>query len=74
MTRERLPDYGDDGWGAADVFVYNDKSKALFRSLGAKAHWIVSWYVLGTDFVRKVAVADIQPRGRVELSSVGEPM
>ncbi|KAL2154800.1 hypothetical protein VTH82DRAFT_3476 [Thermothelomyces myriococcoides] len=42
LTRERLPDYGDDGWGAADVFVYNDKSKALFRSLGAKAHWIVS--------------------------------
>ncbi|KAL2180402.1 uncharacterized protein P884DRAFT_327347 [Thermothelomyces heterothallicus CBS 202.75] len=40
LTRERVPDYGDDGWGAADVFVYNDKSKALFRSLGGKAHWI----------------------------------
>jgi hypothetical protein len=41
--REHVSDYGDDGWGAADVFVGNTQSQALCRSIGGKKSWILSW-------------------------------
>jgi hypothetical protein len=41
--RDHLRDYGDDGWGAADVFVLNDKSKGFCRSIGGKLSWTISW-------------------------------
>ncbi|KAK1834704.1 hypothetical protein QBC39DRAFT_395675 [Podospora conica] len=43
LMRDHLKDYGDDGWGAADVFVFNTKSQAVCKSLGGKLSWIVSW-------------------------------
>ncbi|KAK4105513.1 hypothetical protein N658DRAFT_417269 [Parathielavia hyrcaniae] len=43
LMRERLQEYGDDGWGAADVFVENSKSQALCRSIGGKNSWTLSW-------------------------------
>lgn len=43
LMRDHLKDYGDDGWGAADVFVSNMKSQAVCKSLGGKLSWIVSW-------------------------------
>ena len=45
LMRDHLKDFGDDGWGAADVFVSNMKSQAVCKSLGGKLIWIVSWYV-----------------------------
>ncbi|KAL2165144.1 hypothetical protein VTH06DRAFT_440 [Thermothelomyces fergusii] len=51
LARERVPDYGNDGWVAADVFVHNDESNALFRSLGAKVGWIVSWAMVDLSSV-----------------------
>jgi hypothetical protein len=41
--REHIQDYGDDGWGAADVFEGNYKSQALCRSIGGKNSWTHSW-------------------------------
>lgn len=46
LMRDHLKDYGDDGWGAADVFVSNMKSQAVCKSLGGTLSWIVSWYVV----------------------------
>lgn len=43
LMREHLPKYGDDGWGAADVFVENHKSQAMCRSIGGKVGWTLSW-------------------------------
>ncbi|KAK4128768.1 hypothetical protein N657DRAFT_560978 [Parathielavia appendiculata] len=43
LMREHLQDYGDDCWGAADVFVENHKSQALCRSIGGKNSWTLSW-------------------------------
>lgn len=43
LMREHLGDYGDDGWGAADVFELNHKSQALCKSIGGKLSWTVSW-------------------------------
>jgi hypothetical protein len=42
--REHLQDYGDDGWGAADVFEGNLASQAFCRSIGGKLSWTISWY------------------------------
>lgn len=41
--RGHLHEYGDDGWGAADVFVENSKSQAFCRSIGGKLSWTLSW-------------------------------
>ncbi|GAB1310443.1 hypothetical protein MFIFM68171_00653 [Madurella fahalii] len=46
LMRENLEDYGDDGWGAADVFVLNHKSQALCKSIGGKLGWTISWAML----------------------------
>lgn len=43
VMRDHLAEYGDDGWGAADVFVENEKSQALCRSIGGKMKWMLSW-------------------------------
>jgi hypothetical protein len=43
LMQEHLLDYGDDGWGAADVFCENHKSQALCRSIGGKNSWTLSW-------------------------------
>ncbi|KAL2199272.1 hypothetical protein P885DRAFT_75689 [Corynascus similis CBS 632.67] len=51
LIRERLPEYGDDGWGAADVSVDNHKSQALCRSVGGKSRWITSWALVDLSSV-----------------------
>ncbi|KAK4251881.1 hypothetical protein C7999DRAFT_27563 [Corynascus novoguineensis] len=51
LIRERLPEYGDDGWGAADVSVGNYKSQALCRSVGGKNRWITSWALVDLSSV-----------------------
>ncbi|KXX75109.1 hypothetical protein MMYC01_207637 [Madurella mycetomatis] len=43
LMRDHLKDYGDDGWGAADVFVLNHKSQAMCKSIGGKFGWTMSW-------------------------------
>ena len=39
-------DYGDDGWGAADVVVSNEKSQGVCRSVGGRVWWTLSWGIL----------------------------
>ncbi|SPQ18225.1 ce529d9d-79b8-4ec7-bf6d-5b2dd05072ad [Thermothielavioides terrestris] len=43
LMREYLHEYGNDGWGAADVFVENSGSQAFCRSIGGKLSWTLSW-------------------------------
>ena len=40
---DHLGDYGDDGWGSVDVFVENQESQGLCRSLGGRLGWLTSW-------------------------------
>ncbi|KAK4168514.1 hypothetical protein QBC43DRAFT_101011 [Cladorrhinum sp. PSN259] len=43
VMQDHLASYGDDGWGAADVLVHNDKSQALCKSIGGVNKWKLSW-------------------------------
>ncbi|KAK0731723.1 hypothetical protein B0H67DRAFT_476440, partial [Lasiosphaeris hirsuta] len=43
LMRNHLNVYGDDGWGAADVFDGNLKSQAVCRNIGGKLSWPSSW-------------------------------
>ncbi|KAK4233819.1 hypothetical protein C8A03DRAFT_47716 [Achaetomium macrosporum] len=43
LMREHLRDYGDDGWGAADVFEGNLASQGFCRSIGGKLSSTISW-------------------------------
>ena len=43
LMRDHLDDYGDDGWGAADVFVLNQSSQAMCKSIGGILSWTISW-------------------------------
>lgn len=36
LMRDHLKDYGDDGWGVADVFVLNHKSQAMCKNIGGE--------------------------------------
>ncbi|KAK3341623.1 hypothetical protein B0T25DRAFT_573984 [Lasiosphaeria hispida] len=38
--------YGDDGWGAADVFDGNLTSQAVCKSIGGKLSWPLSWAMI----------------------------
>ncbi|KAL2134178.1 hypothetical protein VTI74DRAFT_839 [Chaetomium olivicolor] len=51
LMHEHLPDYGDDGWGAADVFVENFKSQALCKSIGGRQSWTLSWAIIDLSSV-----------------------
>ncbi|KAK3310060.1 uncharacterized protein B0T15DRAFT_22644 [Chaetomium strumarium] len=42
IMRDHLQDYGDDGWGAADVFEGNLASQGFCRSIGGKLSWTIS--------------------------------
>lgn len=44
--RDHIRDYGDDGWGAADVFVANVRSQGVCRSIGGRVGWLLSWAVV----------------------------
>ncbi|KAL2259158.1 hypothetical protein VTK26DRAFT_7255 [Humicola hyalothermophila] len=46
LMREHLNEYGDDGWGAADVFILNHKSQGFCKSIGGKNSWMHSWAVI----------------------------
>ncbi|KAL2018705.1 hypothetical protein VTK56DRAFT_479 [Thermocarpiscus australiensis] len=46
LMRDHLPDYGDDGWGAADVFVKNHKSQGLCKSISGRLGWTLSWAMI----------------------------
>ncbi|KAK0734249.1 hypothetical protein B0T26DRAFT_634906 [Lasiosphaeria miniovina] len=43
LMRAHLKDYGDDGWGGADVSVANLKSQAACKSIGGTLGWVLSW-------------------------------
>ncbi|KAK4220146.1 hypothetical protein QBC37DRAFT_407962 [Rhypophila decipiens] len=51
IMKDSLPLYGDDGWGAADVFVANTQSQGVCKSIGGKAWWTLSWAVVDLDSV-----------------------
>ncbi|KAM7223256.1 hypothetical protein V8F06_001469 [Rhypophila decipiens] len=51
IMTDSLPLYGDDGWGAADVFVANTQSQGVCKSIGGKAWWTLSWAVVDLDSV-----------------------
>ncbi|KAK3988108.1 hypothetical protein QBC44DRAFT_343532 [Cladorrhinum sp. PSN332] len=51
VMRDHLSKYGDDGWGAADVFVENDKSQALCKSIGGVMRWKLSWALIDLSSV-----------------------
>jgi hypothetical protein len=50
VMREHNALFGADGWCHSDVTVGNLKSQGVCRSLGATHGWMVSWYVLTTNF------------------------
>ncbi|KAK4672960.1 hypothetical protein QC763_107580 [Podospora pseudopauciseta] len=54
LMRERLHEYGDDGLGAADVWVENTKSQGLCRAIGGKPSWIVSWGILDLESMQNI--------------------
>jgi hypothetical protein len=45
LLRGHLPDFGDEGYGWADVSQDNGSSQGVCRSLGGRIGWTVSWYV-----------------------------
>lgn len=45
LMQDKLKDFGDDGWGAADVFVSNLKSQGVCKSIGGEPSWTSSWRV-----------------------------
>jgi len=51
LMRDRLKDFGDDGFGSIDVFVENQQSRAVSRSLGGKLGWMTSWLVVDLSTV-----------------------
>ncbi|KAK1752431.1 hypothetical protein QBC47DRAFT_388463 [Echria macrotheca] len=54
LMRDHLGDFGDDGWGAADVYVSNLQSQAVCRSLGGKVSKTVCWAILDLESVTSV--------------------
>ncbi|KAK3395889.1 hypothetical protein B0T20DRAFT_359616 [Sordaria brevicollis] len=46
VMRDHLSEYGDDGWGAADVFVDNVRSQGVCKSIGGRVGWLLSWAVV----------------------------
>ncbi|KAK1782083.1 hypothetical protein QBC45DRAFT_20243 [Copromyces sp. CBS 386.78] len=51
VMRDHIRDYGDDGWGAADVFVGNVRSQGVCRSIGGRVGWLLSWAVVDLSTV-----------------------
>ncbi|RYO98731.1 hypothetical protein DL763_001992 [Monosporascus cannonballus] len=43
LMRDHLRDYGDEGYGWADVAPNNPSSQGVCRSLGGQIAWTVSW-------------------------------
>ncbi|KAK3495897.1 hypothetical protein B0T13DRAFT_309305 [Neurospora crassa] len=46
VMRDHVKDYGDDGWGAADVFLENYRSQGVCKSIGGRVGWLLSWAVV----------------------------
>ncbi|KAK3383013.1 hypothetical protein B0T24DRAFT_603292 [Lasiosphaeria ovina] len=51
LMRAHLQDYGDDGWGGADVSVANLKSQAVCKSIGGTLGWVLSWVFIDLSSV-----------------------
>ncbi|KAI0013502.1 hypothetical protein F4779DRAFT_398865 [Xylariaceae sp. FL0662B] len=49
LLRERLKDYGDDGYCWADVAPDNPSSQGVCKGLGGKIAWTVSWSRIDLD-------------------------
>lgn len=45
LLRHHTSDFGDDGWGSTDISTTNLQSQGVFKSIGGKPAWTVSWYV-----------------------------
>ncbi|KAJ9164605.1 hypothetical protein NKR19_g1270 [Coniochaeta hoffmannii] len=43
LLRTRLQELGDDGWCSTDISTTNSQSQGVFRSIGGKPAWTVSW-------------------------------
>ncbi|OIW34477.1 hypothetical protein CONLIGDRAFT_638833 [Coniochaeta ligniaria NRRL 30616] len=43
LLRERLRELGDDGWCSTDISTTNLQSQGVFKSIGGKPAWTVSW-------------------------------
>ncbi|KAH8884455.1 hypothetical protein GQ53DRAFT_661918, partial [Thozetella sp. PMI_491] len=43
IMRDHVKDFANDGWGAADVYILNEQSKGMCRSIGGKEVWETSW-------------------------------
>ncbi|KAB5579956.1 hypothetical protein GE09DRAFT_420601 [Coniochaeta sp. 2T2.1] len=46
LLRTRLQELGDDGWCSTDISTTNLQSQGVFRSIGGRPAWTVSWYVI----------------------------
>ncbi|KAK3356153.1 hypothetical protein B0H65DRAFT_69666 [Neurospora tetraspora] len=51
VMRDHIKDYGNDGLGAADVFVQNFRSQGVCRSIGGRVGWLLSWAVVDLSTV-----------------------
>ncbi|KAK4181602.1 hypothetical protein QBC36DRAFT_361206 [Triangularia setosa] len=54
LMREHLGEYATDGYGAADVWVGNEKSQGLCRAIGGRTRWIVSWGILDLESIQNI--------------------
>ncbi|RYP42834.1 hypothetical protein DL768_010203 [Monosporascus sp. mg162] len=50
LMRDHLKDYGDEGYGWADVAPDNPSSQGVCKSLGGQIAWTVSWADLDRSF------------------------
>ncbi|KAK3694993.1 hypothetical protein B0T22DRAFT_89234 [Podospora appendiculata] len=51
LMRDHVKDYGNDGWGLADVFVQNHRSQGVCKSIGGKLSWCSTWAILDLSTV-----------------------
>lgn len=43
IMQDHVGDFGDDGWGAADVYEGNMQSQGVCKSIGGVEKWQTSW-------------------------------
>ncbi|KAH9902024.1 hypothetical protein F4778DRAFT_790988 [Xylariomycetidae sp. FL2044] len=49
ILQDHVKDYGDEGYGWADVAPDNEASRAVCKSLGGRIGWSVSWSMIDFD-------------------------
>ncbi|KAK3328969.1 hypothetical protein B0H66DRAFT_585538 [Apodospora peruviana] len=72
LMRDHIKDYGDDGWGVADVFVSNYQSQGVCKSIGGKLCWTLSCRGLSRPLMKRADQNMFVNRAIVDLSSLAD--